>query len=256
MEMMSQQESSLAGSVNRQVRTLGEAAESIRQEEIALEARATAASQAIASAVEQLRAEKDHLLRITSEVAGGTKALQKQFGGLEASLSSASEQAAMVVARAGEDLSRRGEQLARAATEVEERLTTLTIAEQTHRQKAALDRSTFIIEALHSLSIDVSRGLDDEPSEALWKRYLKGERHVFTRRILSDAERYSERTIAARLKEDSELRTQVLRYTGQFSTMLERAANEDRDELLITTLLSSDAGKLYQLLVAALGDNT
>ncbi len=184
------------------------------------------------------------------------KALQKQFGGLEASLSSASEQAALVVARAGEDLSRRGEQLARAATEVEERLTTLTIAEQTHRQKAALDRSTFIIEALHSLSIDVSRGLDDEPSEALWKRYLKGERHVFTRRILSDAERYSERTIAARLKEDSELRTQVLRYTGQFSTMLERAANEDRDELLITTLLSSDAGKLYQMLVAALGDNT
>ncbi len=40
-----------------------------------------------------------------------------------------------------------------------------------------------VVESLNSLSVDIARAIDHEASVDLWRRYHRGERDVFTRRL-------------------------------------------------------------------------
>jgi hypothetical protein len=116
-----------------------------------------------------------------------------------------------------------------------------------------LRRATFISERLQSLAVDMSRVLETPITEDDWKRYQSGESGVFVRKMLGFREKPRLAAIAQRYSQDSEFRDYVNRYLADFEGLVKEARQRDHRNVLSTTFLSSDIGKLYLLLGRALG---
>ncbi len=110
-----------------------------------------------------------------------------------------------------------------------------------------------VVEKLQALAIDLDRALGDDPAPDLWRRYLSGERSVFTRRLINAIGREGADKIAHRYAADAEFRVHADRYMTEFEGLLDDAAARDRDQILVETFLTSQTGRLYLLLAAATG---
>jgi hypothetical protein len=109
-----------------------------------------------------------------------------------------------------------------------------------------------LIEALNSTAIDVGKLLAQEPSDTEWAAYLKGDRGIFTRRVVRLLESSEAKAVAERYGEDGAFRDLVNRYVHDFETMLRRVLSARDGGMMSVTLLSSDAGKLYVALAQAI----
>ncbi|MFK7867360.1 MAG: hypothetical protein AB8B77_07980 [Alphaproteobacteria bacterium] len=113
--------------------------------------------------------------------------------------------------------------------------------------------SRHIIEDLNSISIDLTRALEGEVPEADWRRYIKGDRTIFSRTLLRNRQDALIRKIAERVRGDNAMRGYVSRYVELFDQLLKGASKSDSENLLHATFLTSDVGKLYVILNRALG---
>jgi hypothetical protein len=111
----------------------------------------------------------------------------------------------------------------------------------------------YVVEKLQALAIDLDRALGDDPAPDLWRRYVSGERSVFTRRLISSIGREGADKIAQRYAADTEFRLHADRYMTEFEALLDDAAARDRDQILVETFLTSQTGRLYLLIAAATG---
>ena len=109
------------------------------------------------------------------------------------------------------------------------------------------------MERLQSLAVDMNRLLETEVSEDDWRRYNRGERGIFVRKILGFREKSKLAVIREHYQEDRGFRDYVTRYLKQFHNLIEEAGKRDQENVMNTTLLSSDMGKLFMLLNRALG---
>ena len=164
---------------------------------------------------------------------------------LEAAISQAVE--------AGSEFDRQAARLTQASTDAAAQAQTLSESELDARRDLFLKTARFIIEDLNSISIDLSRVLYNEVPEADWKRYAKGDRGVFTRNLLRGRHAAMVRRVTDKIKEDEEIRGYVLRYVDQYDRLLEDCLQCDPENLLHSTFLTADVGKLYILLCRALG---
>jgi len=112
------------------------------------------------------------------------------------------------------------------------------------------------MERLQSLAVDMNRLLETEVTDDDWRRYNRGERGVFVRKILGFREKAKLAVIRDHFKEDGEFRDYVNRYLTQFHSLVEEAKKRDTENVMNTTLLSSDMGKLFMLLNRALGKDS
>jgi len=126
-----------------------------------------------------------------------------------------------------------------------------------HAKEAGLDdflrRATFISERLQSLAVDMSRLMETSISEDDWKRFNKGEKGLFVRKMLGFREKARLASIKQRYQSDQEFRNYVSRYLDEFKNFLAEARKRDQQGVLSTIFLSSDMGKLYMVLTQALG---
>jgi len=109
------------------------------------------------------------------------------------------------------------------------------------------------IESLNSLSMDIARLIDDEASVDLWERYQRGERNVFTRRLYTLQGQQTFDQIKIKYGRDNEFRVAVDRYIDDFERLLGDVAQNDRDNIMTQTYLTSDTGKVYTMLAHASG---
>ncbi len=109
------------------------------------------------------------------------------------------------------------------------------------------------IESLNSISMDIARLIDDEASVELWERYQRGERNVFTRRLYTIQGQQTFDEIRAKYAREPEFRRAVDRYIDDFERLLGEVAQNDRDNILTQTYLTSDTGKVYTMLAHAAG---
>ncbi len=123
------------------------------------------------------------------------------------------------------------------------------------RRDAFLGAAKYIIETLNSLSVDLTRVLDPAMAEKTWKEFYKGDAAAFTRRILAMRDDVPATRLREKFEAESEFRTYVQRYFRQFEELFEQAVAIDHNDLLSTTLTTSDVGKLYTYLATALGHN-
>ena len=114
-------------------------------------------------------------------------------------------------------------------------------------------RSAFITEKLQSLAVDLARIVEVPITEDDWRRFNKGEKGVFVRKMLGFKEKNTLVSIKAVYQDDGEFRDYVGRYVSEFDAMMDKARERDHDGVLESTFLSSDMGKLYMVLSKALG---
>jgi hypothetical protein len=121
------------------------------------------------------------------------------------------------------------------------------------KREAFMSSSKFVVESLHSLSVDVTRMLEGEIQEKTWKSYQKGDMYAFTRRLVEMGDKLPMDRVRDKYASDSEFRNYVSRFIRQFEEVYDQALTNDHGDLLGTTFMSSDIGKLYQLLCTATG---
>ena len=116
-----------------------------------------------------------------------------------------------------------------------------------------LRSAAFILEGLQSVAVDMNRLMEATISEDDWRRFNKGEKGIFVRKLLGFREKAKLAAIKRKYQEDGDFRGYVTRYLTQFEGLLKEARKRDHDGVLGTTLLSSEMGKVYMLLERALG---
>jgi hypothetical protein len=110
-----------------------------------------------------------------------------------------------------------------------------------------------VVESLNSLSVDIARAIDHDASVDLWRRYQRGERDVFTRRLYTLKGQQTFDEIKRKYDREPEFRTAVDRYINDFEKLLADVSRNDRDKSLTQSYLTSDTGKVYTMLAHAAG---
>ena len=105
----------------------------------------------------------------------------------------------------------------------------------------------FIVESLHSLSVDITRGVYEGVDEKTWKLYQNGNVGAFTRSLVKEKDALPMEQLCEKYKTDGEFRSYVNRFTHQYEEMMDQASGVDHADLLSTTFLNSDIGKLYEI---------
>ena len=77
-----------------------------------------------------------------------------------------------------------------------------------------------MVESLNSLSVDIARAIDHDASVDLWRRYQRGERDVFTRRLYTLKGQQTFDEIKRKYDREPEFRTAVDRYIADFEKLL------------------------------------
>jgi hypothetical protein len=169
-----------------------------------------------------------------------------------AEIGNASHLALATAKAASERLTRQLLNIGETAAAIEERIAE-DRAEREQKDAADLSRRvTLIIDALNSTAIDVSKILSNEPGDAAWAAYLKGDRGAFTRRAVRLLESGEAREIFRHYEDEPDFRDQVNRYIADFELLLRGILAGEAGSALGITLLSSDMGKLYVALAQAI----
>ncbi len=121
------------------------------------------------------------------------------------------------------------------------------------RRDSFLRASKFIVEDLNSIGIDISRIVDKTDAERLWRNYTKGDKGIFLRNLVNNPDKKLQETLKRKYEEEDTFRRHVLRYLEQFQSLLAQANESDPENLLSSTFVTADVGKLYVLLSRAIG---
>jgi hypothetical protein len=164
----------------------------------------------------------------------------------------ATEQAVEAAHLASERLNRQLLAIAETATAIEARIEANRSDTEAHDEQNFARTVGLLIEALNSTAIDVAKIFSNEVTDEEWKAYLRGDRSIFTRRAVKLLDRQDAQAIVQRYNEDGEFREQVNRYIHDFEALLRRVMATRDGTPIATTMLSSDAGKLYVALAQAI----
>jgi len=104
------------------------------------------------------------------------------------------------------------------------------------------------LERIYAYAIDIVRAVDDNIPQSAWDAYGRGEHDVFVRRLRSiEGQRTSDRIVRS-YRTDSEVRRSVDDYISEFRRFIAGISRNDRDNMLTRAYLTSDAGRVYQML--------
>ena len=115
-----------------------------------------------------------------------------------------------------------------------------------------LQRLSMISEALESVAIDINRVMETRVTENDWINYNRGDKRVFLRKILGMRSRAKLAKIKHLHRENTEFREYVTRYLRQFDGLISDAKRSNQEAVLGSSIMTSDAGKVYLVLRAAL----
>ena len=116
--------------------------------------------------------------------------------------------------------------------------------------------SSLIQESLQSIAVDITRILEISITEDDWKRYTKGDKGIFVRKLVGFRDKSKLPLIKQKYEKDGEFREYIDRFHSQYDSLLSKAAQGDHSGALTATFLTSDVGKLHSLLNRALGKET
>lgn len=120
------------------------------------------------------------------------------------------------------------------------------------KEDADIDRfmrdSSFVVEKLQSLGVDMARIYTPNVEDDLWKRYYSGDHGAFVRHLSRAIDKNQVRKMTELFTENPEFRENVVRYVSEFDGILARARDSDRADILTGILLGSEAGRLYMVL--------
>jgi hypothetical protein len=184
-----------------------------------------------------------------AQVESVRQSLQRHTGDMTGALERAANQAKDI----GQEFSTQARSLREAADQAESQAKVIRQNAFDSRRDMFLRASRFVIEDLNSTAIDLNRLLDAPGSQKLWSKLAKGDKGIFVRSMLQDDARHARDVIKEKFEADENFRKYVQRYLDHFERLLNEANESDPENLLSSTFLSADIGKLYLVLARSVG---
>ncbi len=239
-----------SGTVGERIEALIEA---LRKQSGDVAAAGDLANQQMTAVGQTLTERVSELERIAGLAKGDLGDLADDLDARAAGLVKSVGQAHETADKAGRAFEARAKDLRAAADEAGAQAAALAEKDEAARRDAFLKTARFLVEDLNSISIDLTRVLQGEVPDSDWKRYVKGDRTIFTRNLLRGRPAQTARRIAEKVRDEPEARKYTTRYVEQFERLLADAKAADPENLLHATFMTADVGKLYVLLNRALG---
>jgi uncharacterized protein YoxC len=171
-------------------------------------------------------------------------------------LKSVSEAAVLVSSEASNNFAEHTQKLQNASEEAMAHVQKIREAEARFERGAFLGSAKFIMESLHSVTVDIMRHIKaGQIDERDMKAFEKGDLTIFTKRLVEIGERFPDAMVRDKFTSDTQFRTYVQRYLRQFEELFEQAQENDHGGIMSATFMSSEIGKLYLLLCKAVGRN-
>ncbi len=186
--------------------------------------------------------------RTRTEIIRATADLKREGNAIAETEAQSRALASQVAALLGE----RAMELAQTARKVAAETTTMREVNAKFQRDLFLSAANTVLHALTSLSVDISRVLDTDLPEELRLELVRGDIPTFVRRLASLRDTVSTPKLRAKFATDNRFRTHVQTYLSQFEELLTQASKVDQGAVLSATLVSSDIGKIYTFLSAAI----
>lgn len=198
-----------------------------------------------------------NLVQLTEKISGDAstaidQAITEQVVRALQDLESASARAQEVGAETATHLTQNLEKLEAVTAQLETRVAEASEDADRHAVNDFAKRVGQITDTLNSNAIDIGEALASEVSEADWHAYLKGDRGIFTRKVVKILSNSQAKDIAAIYHNDDDFRANASRYIHEFESMLRSVLASPNGNTISVTLLSSDVGKLYVALAQAI----
>lgn len=116
----------------------------------------------------------------------------------------------------------------------------------TVRARSSLARtSRTLLDSLQRAAVEMTGLLSLDIADGDWDAYLKGDRSLFTRRVLDRLDGETSRAIGRHFQHDAEFRSLATQYIDEFETLIAQVSNDRDGQSLATALLGSHVGRLY-----------
>jgi ABC-type transporter Mla subunit MlaD len=100
---------------------------------------------------------------------------------------------------------------------------------------------------------DIASAIDQQTAGAVWQRFRRGERDIFSRQLYTREGQATFDEIAGRYERDPAFRSTVDRYIGDFERLLSDAERKGQNAQVINNYLTSETGRVYLMLAHASG---
>jgi len=114
-------------------------------------------------------------------------------------------------------------------------------------------RHAFVVESLQSLGVDITRELEIGITEEEWRRFTRGDRSIFIRKLAALKDRSKLNALKDAYRDHEAFRTYTNRYFQEFEQLITQAKDKDPHGILANTFYGSDVGKVYLSLCQGLG---
>lgn len=130
-----------------------------------------------------------------------------------------------------------------------------TAAMQEESKENFLISARKVVERLNAISVDIHRMIEAGGSDKLLEAYRKGDHGAFCRALLSISAQDATSRIRERFLSNEEFESYISKYIDDFETIFKDAESIKDGKMVISSLTSSDVGRLYKLLCEALHRN-
>jgi methyl-accepting chemotaxis protein len=134
-----------------------------------------------------------------------------------------------------------------------ERSEAINVQLDEQRRDIFLKAARYLLQDMHSTSLDLTRALGDEITDQELKRFMNGDASIFTQNLIGRNLGKLEREIVEKLEVSKEARDYALRFMQQFERLLDDARQVDPERILQASFITSDIGKLYMVLCRSSG---
>ena len=233
--------------------TLGGATESLQRQLSAMGATYSKAESGVEALSQALARRAGELGSVTEVALGKVAAWDQRVKSHSDALTRVTATVAQNASQVSQSLDYQTTEMRKASNEANALLKALEGRMEESDVQDFIHQSSFISERLQSLAVDMSRVLETQITEDDWRRFSRGEKGVFVRKMLGFREKARLGAIRDKYQQDGEFREYVNRYFTEFEVMLGEAKKRDQEGMLKGIFLSSDIGKVYMLLSQAMG---
>ncbi len=207
-------------------------------------------TQSISDSVAKLSSNMGSLTKAASDISGKVENARNILENETEHMADVSIKASRLVEEAAQSYQKQSSLLFKASEEASNNIDKIREKDFKAQRESFLSNAKYLLESLHSLSVDLTRSLEGRIQEKTWKAYQAGDVAIFTRQIIENKEQLSSKKLAEKYAKDNEFRTYTNRFIRQFEEVYQNSMANDFGDLMAATFATSDVGKLYEILCA------
>ncbi len=205
-------------------------------------------TQSISESVTKLSSNMGSLTKAANDISGKVENARNILENETEHMADVSIKASRLVEEAAQSYQKQSSLLFKASEEASNNIDKIREKDFKVQRESFLSNAKYLLESLHSLSVDLTRSLEGRIQEKTWKAYQAGDVAIFTRQIIENKEQLSEKKLAEKYSNDNEFRTYTNRFIRQFEEVYQNSMTNDFGDLMAATFATSDVGKLYEIL--------